>query len=276
MNINTNHLPIGVFDSGVGGLTVLSALQKRLPNERFLYLGDTARVPYGIKSRETVIRYAKQASNLLLQRGVKLLVVACNTATTLALEALQDSFDIPIIGVVEPGAEAACLVSKTGRIAVIATEATVNSQGYERAIKKLRPDAEVFSQSCGLFVSLVEEGFVSGVITKTVVQHYLKPLMQSNNKLVDCLVLGCTHFPVLAKVIAAEIGDKITIIDSAQTTAEKVALCIQDKGAIVAQNRLIDQTTFMVTDAPDRFARVARYFLGDELSLRQIDLVDLL
>lgn len=273
--MTTNNLPIGVFDSGVGGLTVLSALEKHLPNERFLYLGDTARVPYGIKSQETVIRYAEQASELLFKRGIKLLVIACNTATTLALPALQQKSVVPVIGVVEPGAEAACRLSKTSHIAVIATEATINSKGYDQAIKKLRPEAKIVSQSCGLFVSLVEEGFVSGPIAEAVVRHYLQNLMQLNDDLVDCLVLGCTHFPVLAPVIAAALGDKIVIVDSAQTTAEKVAQCLQANGLNASPNNLKQQTYFMVTDAPERFARVARYFLQKEITLQHIELVDL-
>lgn len=268
------NLPIGVFDSGVGGLTVLRALQKSLPNESFLYLGDTARLPYGTKSQEIVIRYATQVSEILIRRGIKFLVVACNTASALALSALQQNFpDIPIIGVLEPGAKAACLASKNGNIAVIATEATVKAAGYQQAIHKIRPDAKVIAQSCGLFVALAEEGLIDDPITEAIARRYLAPLLtQQSDFIPDCLVLGCTHFPVLLETIKKVVNKNITIIDSAQTTAELVNNTLHAQALLTTQNQKF--TKFLVTDAPERFSKVAQHFLGIHIPLENIELVD--
>ncbi len=266
---------IGVFDSGVGGLTVLRALQAELPHESFLYLGDTARLPYGTKSPETVIRYAKQASEILIHRGVKLLVVACNTATTLALDALHKAFPgIPIIGVLEPGARAASSISKNGNIAVIATESTIKSKGYQRAILAIRPEAKVSTQSCSLFVALAEEGWLDGEITEAIADRYLKSLFEVEDTLKpDCLVLGCTHFPALAASIQKVLGDRVSIVDSAKTTAETVRAVLEAQN-LRSENLGNGDAQFLVTDAPDRFARVAQHFLGAKLNESDIELVD--
>lgn len=267
-------LPIGVFDSGVGGLTVLRAIKKRLPRENLLYLGDTARLPYGTKSRETVSRYAVQASSKLLERQVKLLVVACNTATAAALEDLQALWpDLPIIGVVEPGAKAACAASQSGRIAVIGTESTIRGQAYHRAIHKINPGAMVSAQACSLFVSLAEEGWVDGPIAEAVARRYLGPLF-SPEAPPDCLVLGCTHFPALSGAIRQVLGEGVRIVDSAETTAVAV------EEELVAVDGLNPQASsgrahFMTTDDVARFARIGGIFIGHPLDGRDIELVNL-
>ncbi|MET0840864.1 MAG: glutamate racemase, partial [Methyloceanibacter sp.] len=214
--------PIGVFDSGMGGLTVLKALTARLPNERFVYLGDTARLPYGTKSAETVQAYALQATRLLLDEGVKMLVVACNTASAVALGLLQEAFaPLPVVGVIEPGARAGVAATSNRRIAVIATEGTVRGGAYARAIRRLMSDAEVTQQPCGVFVALAEEGWIDGPVVAGVVQRYLDDIFVAGavEAHPDTLVLGCTHFPVLAPAIASVIGPAVTIVDSAATTA---------------------------------------------------------
>ncbi len=267
-------LPIGVFDSGVGGLTVLRAIKARLPRENLLYLGDTARLPYGTKSRDTVSRYAAQASSKLLERRVKLLVVACNTATAAALEDLQKLWpDLPIIGVVEPGAKAACAASQSGRIAVIGTESTIRGQAYHKAIHKINPQAEVNAQACSLFVSLAEEGWLDGPIVEAVARRYLGPLF-STEATPDCLVLGCTHFPALAGAIRRVLGGGVRIVDSAETTAVAV------EEELRAINGLNPQTPdgrahFMTTDDVARFARIGGTFIGHPLDGRDIELVNL-
>jgi glutamate racemase len=273
-----NSLPIGVFDSGVGGLTVLRALQQQLPQETFLYLGDTARLPYGTKSPATVIRYSNQACKHLINRGIKLLVVACNTATALALSALQENFPrLPIIGVIEPGAQAACATSVNGQIAVIATEATVNAGSYQKAIKKIRPEANVIAQGCSLFVPLAEEGWVDDDIADAVAKRYLEPLLiQQANFKPDCLVLGCTHFPILLSPIKKVAGKKIAVIDSAKTTAEAVKQVLENlKLKHTANNHSSPHNKFLVTDAPERFIRIAQLFLGTPLHAKDIELIEL-
>ena len=271
----TRDAPIGVFDSGVGGLTVLRALAERLPGEEILYLGDTARLPYGTKSAHTVSRYAIQATHVLVERGVKLLVVACNTASALAYDDLVAEYPrLPVIGVVRPGAEAACRASVSGRIVVLATEATASHGAYEREIRRIRPEAHVTSKACSLFVALAEEGWADGDIARAVASEYLRPLWDGNGA-PDCLVLGCTHFPVLTKAIRSVTGDAVSIVDSAETTASAVAelLAAQEleRPAAVPASR----PHFLATDSPERFARVARRFLPEALSPGEIELVDL-
>lgn len=271
-----NSLPIGVFDSGVGGLTVLRALQQQLPNESFLFLGDTARLPYGTKSPETIIRYSIQACKALKNRGIKMLVIACNTSTALALSALQENFPrLPIIGVVEPGAKAASAASVNGQIAVIATEATVKAGSYQKAIKKIRPDAQVIAQSCSLFVPLAEEGWIDDAIANAVAKRYLEPLLnQQKNFNPDCLVLGCTHFPILLNPIKKVAGKKIAIVDSAKTTAEAVKQILEELNLRHSGNRS-PYSKFLVTDAPERFVNIAQYFLGAPFDKKDIELVEL-
>lgn len=276
MNDNNVNLPIGVFDSGVGGLTVLQALQRKLPEESFIYLGDTARLPYGTKSKETISHYVTQACGILLERGIKFLVIACNTAASSVdlTELQQNLISIPVVAVLEPGAQAACLASKTGKIAVLATEATVNSQSYQNAIKRIRHDADVIAQPCGLFVALAEEGWVDGEIAELVAEKYLQPILERHQKNpIDCLVLGCTHFPTLSATIKKVVGDSMEIIDSAKTTADIVAQTLQAKQLARFENTK-PNTTFLVTDAPNRFARVAKQFLGWDIAEQQIELVN--
>jgi glutamate racemase len=268
------HLPIGVFDSGVGGLTVLRALRRQLPQESFLYLGDTARLPYGTKSPKTVVHYAAQASDTLMQLGVKLLVVACNTASAYALPTIQQQFPgIPVVGVIEPGAAAAVAASKTGRIAVIATEATIQNKAYERAILGLNPTAIVTGTSCSLFVALAEEGWVKGEIANAIAREYLSPLFDGNLK-PDCLVLGCTHFPVLIPAIESVLNPTIKIVDSASTTAETVQQVLLASGR-QRQDTESSQITFLVTDNPQRFIRVAKNLLHVEIAPESVELIDL-
>jgi glutamate racemase len=262
-------LPIGIFDSGVGGLTVYRALHEHLPNERFVYLGDTARVPYGTKSLATVERYAVENSQFLASRGIKLLVVACNTASALALPAIRKALEVEVVGVIGPGARAA--VTLTGRprpqrIGVIATESTINSGAYTQAIKKADGDAFVTERACPLFVPLAEEGWADNEVAHTIAETYLKDLRST----IDTLVLGCTHYPILRDVIQNTVGDQIQLIDSGEAAAGEVKSLLQDRGlarlkpATGALERHLcdDLDHFYVTDAAERFARVAERFLG--------------
>lgn len=265
-------LPIGVFDSGIGGLTVLRALTQALPRESFLYLGDTARLPYGTKSPKSVTRYALQTTRLLVERGIKVLVIACNTATAVSLEALQEAYPhLPVIGVIRPGAQAACKASKNGRIGVIATESTVNGGSYEREILCIHPTAQVFSRPCPLFVSLAEEGWCEGEIVDLVAKRYLHSFALETG--VDTLVLGCTHFPVLAQAISLAVGQEITLVDSAQTTAEFVhdLLRKKDLGSSKQEQRL----SFLATDGAERFARVGGIFMNGLIQPANVEIVDL-
>lgn len=271
-------LPIGMFDSGVGGLTVLKALQHRLPCEDILYLGDTARLPYGTKSPETVTRYAVQASGKLVERGVKLLVVACNTVSSVALDALREAYPgIPVVGVVEPGAQASCRASVTGAIAVIATESTIRGNAYQRAIHAIRPDAQVTGKPCPLFVPLAEEGWVSGDLVEGIAARYLTPLFEdvpAGALLPDCLVLGCTHFPLLADAIRNVIGSGVAIVDSAETTADAVAAELAARGLLRTEPGC-GGTRFLTTDDVPRFARTGSLFLGMSIAPDDVELVDL-
>lgn len=268
----TDSRPIGVFDSGVGGLTVLRALREQLPGESLVYLGDTARLPYGTKSPQTVTRYAHQAVTHLMGYGVKLVVVACNTASALALDEVRATLgDLPVVGVVEPGAAAAAAASTTGRIAVLATESTAQHGAYEREIRRLRPDADVISRGCSLFVALAEEGWCHGPIAESVAREYLTPILADHDP--DCLVLGCTHFPVLADTIALVAGNGVSIVDSAVTTATVVGRELADRG--LAQDGGVATVRLLATDSPDRFLRVAARFLPAEFLPDRAELVDL-
>lgn len=275
-------LPIGVFDSGVGGLTVLSALHATLPHENLIYLGDTARVPYGTKSPDSIRRYASQAAGLLVQRGIKLLVVACNTASAVALEALSAQFaPLPVIGVVQPGARAGCEQSVNGVIAVIGTESTISGGAYQQAIQMLRPDARVVATPCSLLVALAEEGWFQGAIVEAVIRQYLEPMLRAPDGLaVDSLVLGCTHFPVLSEAIRAVVGPHVALVDSARTTSDDVAIQLASLG--IARSAQSQQGAerkgsihILVTDGPERFARVAGHFFNGTIDLAQIEQVDL-
>lgn len=270
-----NEDPIGVFDSGVGGLTVLRALMDRLPNERFIYLGDTARLPYGTKSADTVRAYALQATRLLIQEGVKAIVVACNTASAVAIESLAKSLaPVPVIGVIEPGAAAGIAATRNGRVAVIATEGTVRGGAYRRALTDLRKDVKVVQQPCQLFVALAEEGWGEHPASLAAAEHYLRPIFR-NSPAPDTLVLGCTHFPVLRATIRKVIGEGVSIVDSAETTAEAVAEILDERKLAAPKAAVGSRVRFLATDAPERFARVGETFFGRPISATDIELVDL-
>lgn len=276
--MNTN-LPIGLFDSGVGGLTVLAALRARLPRESILYLGDTARLPYGAKSPETIRRYALQCSRQLAARGIKMLVVACNTASATALPDLAAAFpELPVLGVVGPGAAAGCRASRTGRIAVIGTRSTIEGGAYQRAILELRDDAQIVALACPLFVSLAEEGLVRGPVAETAVRHYLEPVFSASGQpapdLPDCLVLGCTHFPLLQETIAEVVGPGVKLVDSAATTAEEVKRALAAAGLAV-NTPGPGRTSFLTTDDPGRFACLGSQFLGASIRPEDVELIDL-
>ena len=263
------NLPIGIFDSGVGGLTVYRALHERLPNERFIYLGDTARVPYGTKSLATVERYAMENSQFLASRGIKMLVVACNTASALALPKIRERIGIETVGVIGPGARKAVELTedrKNPKIGVIATEATVTSRAYSKAIKKVSAAAEIIETACPLFVSLAEENWTQEPETRSIARKYLREIVAGK---VDALVLGCTHYPILREVIQEIVGGKVTLIDSGEATAEEVEKLLKVKNLMnrhpphTSERRLCDDLDhFYVTDAAERFARVAERFLG--------------
>ncbi|HXW83233.1 MAG TPA: glutamate racemase [Candidatus Binataceae bacterium] len=249
--------PIGVFDSGIGGLTVLKALTAALPAEEFIYLGDTARLPYGTKSREVIVRYSRENTEFLLAKGIKLLVVACNTSSAVALDAIAAQTIVPVVGVIEPGARAAVKASHSGKIGVIATEATIGSGAYSRTIQSLRARAELYTRACPMLVPLVEEGWTDNDIAERTVAFYLESLKQSG---IDTLLLGCTHYPLLTRLIERVLGPGVRVIDSATATAaavrEKlVALHLLRRGGRGGQS-------FFVTESPERFIRVGRNFIG--------------
>lgn len=272
----TSDLPIGVFDSGVGGLTVLRALRRRLPSESLTYLGDTARVPYGTKSVASIIRYASQATDHLVGRGVKMLVVACNTASAVSLDPLRERFaPLPVIGVVEPGAEAAVAVSRNHHHLVLATESTVKRHAYAQAIRRLTPDARVDEQACSLFVALAEEGWTEGPVPDSVARAYLTALVTPERKDVpDTVVLGCTHFPLLEGSIRAALGPGATIVDSATTTAEAVARRLTELDLLTSRKGE-GTLTLLATDGPDRFAAVGARFLGQPIRTEDVEVIDL-
>lgn len=267
----TSELPIGIFDSGVGGLTVYRALHDRLPNERFIYLGDTARVPYGTKSLSTVERYAVENSLFLVSRGIKLLVVACNTASALALPRVREETGIDVIGVIGPGARSAVKITgshEKPRIGIIATEATISSNAYADTIRRAASDPEILQQACPLFVPLAEEGWTEAEETRSIAGKYLAPVRDFAP---HALVLGCTHYPLLRDVISETVGADVELIDSGEAAAAEVAELLGQKGIASgtagsrgARVLADDLDHFFVTDAAERFARVAERFLGSE------------
>jgi glutamate racemase len=262
----------------VGGLTVLRALRAAMPAENFIYLGDTARLPYGTKSAETVVRYSLQCASALIDRGVRCLVVACNTVSASALEALRLRHpDLPVIGVIEPGAEAAVTASVSQHIAVIATEGTIGGDAYQKAIHRLNPDARVTSRACSLFVSMAEEGWTEGPIAEAVAHRYLDPIFQDGDA-PDTLVLGCTHFPVLAGALSAVLPRAVTIVDSAATTATAVLRQLHGASELAGERATPGErgtVKWLATDGAARFARVSGTFLGDTLPADAIEIVDL-
>ncbi|MFA7166239.1 MAG: glutamate racemase [Desulfoplanes sp.] len=276
MNQPYNDLPIGVFDSGVGGLTVLKALRDTLPAEELVYLGDTARLPYGTKSPETITRYALQVAEKLIARHIKLLVIACNTVSSVALEVLRKTCaPLPVIGVVEPGAQAACLASITGQIAVIGTESTIARGAYQQAIHAINPSACIIAKACSLFVSLAEEGWLEGDIVESIASRYLKEMLAEHpGTSPDCLVLGCTHFPLLAPAIGHVAGPDVTLVDSAGTTARAIRI-ILIKRNLTTRRSTSGQTHFLATDSASRFARVGTIFLQKTIRPEDVEIVDL-
>lgn len=268
-SVERAEAPIGVFDSGVGGLTVARELMRQLPHESVIYVGDTARVPYGPKSPDTVRRYSREIAAYLLDQGVKAVVIACNTATAHALDTLQAELPVPVVGVVEPGARAAIAVDPTSegatdaprRVGVIGTVGTVRSGAYERAIRALAPDAYVVARACPLFVPLVEEGWLEHPATELVAREYLAAFQEHA---VDTLVLGCTHYPLLRPLVARIVGPDVRLIDSARETAAAAGRALAS-ASLAASGRRPTERRFVVTDAPEQFARVAAHFLGAPL-----------
>jgi len=259
---------IGVFDSGVGGLTVLKEIVRQLPGEELIYLGDTARVPYGTKSPRTVLRYALESAAFLVKQRVKLLVVACNTASSVALPALEERFNLPVVGVIEPGARKAVAVTRNRKVGVVGTEGTVKSGAYARAIHDLDPDIEVFSVPCPLFVPLAEEGWADHAVARLVAAEYLTPLIARG---IDTLVLGCTHYPLLKSTLRQILGEKVALVDSAEETAFSVAKRLRERD--LARPVPPRDPRFFVTDVPTRFERVGGAFWGAALPcVEQIEL----
>jgi glutamate racemase len=253
--------PIGVFDSGVGGLTVAKELIRQLPYEDIVYFGDTARVPYGIKSKETVIRFSIENMLFLLKQDVKLICIACNTASSLALPAIRNHFKVPIVGVITPGAREAVYATKNKRIGVIGTKGTINSHTYQREIRQLDRRIKVTAVACPLFVPFVEEGWLSGRVVMEVARHYLKPLEAGG---ADTVILGCTHYPLLKPVIAKILGDGVTLIDSARQVAFEVKEILAAEG-LLNSGRRKGGSRFYVSDNPEWFSALAGRFLGRKI-----------
>ncbi len=272
-----NTYPIGIFDSGVGGLTVYRALKRALPHENFLYLGDTARLPYGTKTSDTITLYSLQAAKTLIEAGVKFLVIACNTATSSALLLLQKTYpDLPIIGVIEPGADAALTVSSGHPFAVIATPATVRSQAYEKAILARDPHARIRVKATPLLVAIAEEGLIQGEITEKILHHYLDEWLNlAEPDRPHTLILGCTHFPVLMGALRRVVGQKMQIIDSAETVAAQVSSYFKQHPAL-ANSKGQGNSEFWVTDGIERFENVAHIFLDEPILSHQIKWMDLI
>ena len=252
---------IGIFDSGIGGLTVYQQIAALLPAENLIYLGDTARCPYGTKSRDVVTRYACENSDFLVERGIKLLVVACNTASAVALTTLQRRYAIPVVGVIAPGATAAAHVSRNRKIGVIGTEATIASGAYTEALRSLDSAVEIYTRACPLFVPLVEEGWLDNPVARATADLYLGSLTHSG---IDTLILGCTHYPLLKDTIAACCGAGVRLVDSAQETAKTVAATLADAGRAASAGP--GRGSFFVTDVPDQFVKVGARFLGDAVA----------
>jgi glutamate racemase len=260
--------PIGVFDSGIGGLTVVRELVRQLPHESIVYFGDTARVPYGSKSAATVRRYAQEAAAFLLSRDVKMIVIACNTATAHAEELLRSHAPVPVLGVIEPGARAAVEATRTRRVGVIGTVGTIGSGAYDLAVRRKLADARVYAQSCPLFVPLVEEGWADHAAAVLIAREYLEPLHDMD---VDVLILGCTHYPLLRTIVHDVMGEQVTLVDSAHETARDVGSLLHSR-AILHDPGSPASYTFIASDAPLRFRDVGRKFLGDIVqTVEQVD-----
>ena len=269
MNHNDKQKPIGVFDSGIGGLTVVKRLASSLPNESIVYFGDTARVPYGSKSNSTVIEYSIQNTKFLLQKNIKALVVACNTASSIAIPDLKKLFDIPIIGMIEPGSKMALKKSKRNKIGVIGTRATIGNLAYSKEIRKLNKSAEVVEKPCPLFVPLAEEGWIKHQATFEIAEEYLKELREYE---IDTLVLGCTHYPILSEVIQEVVGQNVSLIDSGVASSEVIKIELEKLDLLSDTNKPGVQE-FYVSDIPTKFKEVAELFLGREIDhVHKVDL----
>jgi glutamate racemase len=253
--------PIGIFDSGVGGLTVVGQVRKMLPRERIVYFGDTARVPYGTKSKETVTKFSVENIEFLMRNDVKMVIVACNTASALSLAFLKKCFRVPIIGVIEPGARAAVSVTRNKKIGVIGTSATVASGSYEKTIKRIDPRMSLFAQSCPLFVPLVEEGWIDTDVTRKMAETYLRPLKKKG---IDTLIMGCTHYPILKDVIQKTIGKEVLLVDSAKEVAKETK-DILDASGLLNHSRAEKAHSFFVSDEPARFIKMAETFLKTKI-----------
>lgn len=253
-----NNSPIGIFDSGVGGLTVLKEVVSLLPNENIVYLGDTARVPYGTRSEDTIIKYSYECADFLLRYNIKLLIIACNTASAISLDSIKGKYSIPIVGVIEPGAKASAKMTKTKKVGVIGTEATIRSNAYTKAIKSINQEIEVFSRACPLFVPLVEEGWNETDVAEMTAKKYLHSFQ---DKAIDTLVLGCTHYPLLKKVIQNVMGPVVTLVDSAVETAKTVKIIIENE-RLFSDSQNGDLEIF-VTDSVDRFKIIGERFLSE-------------
>jgi len=267
--MNNRDLPIGIFDSGIGGLTVLKEILRRFPDESTIYLGDTARVPYGIRSPETVTRYSFENTRFLVSKGIKLLVIACNTASSISLGAVREAVALPVIGVIEPGARASASATRNRKIGVIGTDATIRSGAYPAAIRSIDSSIEVFSLACGLFVPLVEEGWTEGAVAELTAETYLRDIRENG---IDTLVLGCTHYPLLKGVISKTVGTDVQLIDSAVETASSIHDILQNNG-LLRQGKGPGSREFYVTDSTEKFVNVGERFLGSSIDfIRKIKL----
>lgn len=272
MNFMNRTNPIGFFDSGIGGLTVVKSVIELLPNENIVYFGDTARVPYGNKSNETVIEYSLQAANFLLRKNIKLLVVACNTASSVALKELRRFLTIPVIGMIEPGSKMALQETKNGNIGVIGTISTINNKAYSNQIKKLNPKVKVFEKACPLFVPLAEEGWINHKATELIAREYLKELKE---KKIDTLVLACTHYPILSDVIQKVIGKNVKLVHSGEPAAKIIEEYLNGRGLRNTSNQL-GKREFYVSDVPNKFNEIAERFLGTKIKhLHKVELEEL-
>lgn len=272
MNFMNRTNPIGFFDSGIGGLTVVRSVARIMPNENIIYFGDTARVPYGSKSNETVVEYSIQAANFLLRKNIKLLVVACNTASSVALKDLRKFLTIPVIGMIEPGAKMALQESRNGIVGVIGTRATINNKAYAHELKKLNPKVKVYEQACPLFVPLAEEGWLDHEVTELIAKEYLGEL---HRKKIDSLILGCTHYPILADIIQKVVGKNVRLIDSGTPAAKLVEDYLNGR-QLRNQSVHQGQSEFYVSDVPTKFREVAERFLGKKIThLHKVELEEL-
>lgn len=266
---NRRYKPIGVFDSGVGGLTVAREIMRQLPGESLIYFGDTARVPYGSKSKETITRYSRQIIRFLQEKGVKAIVVACNTASALALPQIRTEIAIPIIGVVKPGAKVAAETTRNGRIGVIGTEATIGSQIYTRVIHEHNPKAEVIGKPCPLFVPLVEEGWRKDPITEEIARRYLDSFRSSD---IDTMIMGCTHYPLLRSTLRRILGESVTLVNPAYETAQSLKTLLEEQDLVNdgQENGEVPQYQFYVSDAADKFKEFANTILPCEIEEAQL------